>query len=290
MGEPGAVRIGELSRRVGVSEQVLRAWENRYALVHPTRSEGGYRLYTAADERRVLRMKEIIAGGLSAAEAARAVLDESRATSPEVPSDADVPHDVEALRHALDSFDEPLAQAALDRLLMRLVPTTVLREVVLPYLRDLGERWSQGTVSVAQEHFASNVLRGRLAGLALGWGAGAGPRALLACPPGELHDIPLMIFGIALHRAGWRVTYLGSNTPLADLRRSMEVTEPDLVVLAAVGSSSFEDIADELGELSSRYPVAVAGSGANAELATRIGARLLPGDPVTAAEAMGRSR
>lgn len=290
MGEPGAVRIGELSRRVGVSEQVLRAWENRYALVRPTRSAGGYRLYSAADERRVLRMKDFMAGGLSAAEAARAALDESSAASADPAADADVPRDIEALRHALDGFDEPRAQAAIDRLLMRLSPTTVLRDVVLPYLHDLGERWGEGTVTVAQEHFASNVLRGRLAGLALGWGAGSGPRALLACPPGELHDIPLMIFGIALNRVGWRVTYLGSNTPLPDLRQAVEVTEPDLVVLAAVASNTLADIADELTELGSRYPVAIAGSGATAALADRIGARLLSGDPVTEAETMGRSR
>lgn len=290
VGEPGAVRIGELSRRVGVSEQLLRAWEHRYALVRPTRSAGGYRLYSAADERRVLRMKELMAGGLSAAEAARSALDESSAGGADLPAGADVPRDVEALRHALDGFDEPRAQAALDRLLMRLSPTTVLRDVVLPYLHDLGERWGQGTVSVAQEHFASNLLRGRLAGLALGWGGGAGPRALLACPPGELHDIPLMIFGIALNRAGWRVTYLGSNTPLSDLRQAVEVTQPDLVVLAAVASSHLAAVADELSELGSRYPVAVAGSGANAVLADRIGARLLSGDPVTEAETVGRSR
>jgi MerR family transcriptional regulator, light-induced transcriptional regulator len=62
---------------------------------------------------------------------------------------------------------------------------TVLRDVVLPYLTELGERWERGTASVAQEHFASNLIRGRLAGLARGWGNGHGPRAVLACPPGS---------------------------------------------------------------------------------------------------------
>ncbi len=276
---PGAVRIGELSRRVGVSDHLLRAWENRYGLLRPTRSPGGYRLYSPTDERRVHRMKQLLAGGLSAAEAARAVLDE-----PPVPAaDADVPQEVAALRSALDGFDEPAAQAALDRLLVQLAPTTVLRDVVLPYLRELGERWAQGTASVAQEHFASNLLRGRLSGLALGWGAGVGPRAVLACPPDELHDIPLMAFGIALHRLGWRITYLGSNTPLAELRQTVQVTRPELIVLAAVEPDRFAQVAKELAALSRRYPVALAGAGANAAVATRTGARLLSGDPVTAA-------
>jgi DNA-binding transcriptional MerR regulator len=280
MDEAGAVRIGELSRRVGVSDHLLRAWENRYGLLRPTRSTGGYRLYSAADERRVHRMKQFLSSGLSAAEAARAVLDE-----PPVPAaNADVPQEVAALGSALDDFNEPAAQAALDRLLVQLSPTTVLRDVVLPYLRQLGERWAQGTASVAQEHFASNLLRGRLAGLALGWGAGVGPRAVLACPPGELHDIPLMAFGIALHRLGWRVTYLGSSTPLAELRQTVEVTRPELIVLAAVEPDRFAQVAKDLAGLSRRYPVALAGAGADAALAKRTGARLLSGDPVTAAE------
>src|ERR1700748_2592045 len=79
-----------------------------------------------------------------------------------------------ALRQALDAFDEPAAQAVLDRLVSDLSLTTVLRDMVLPYLTELGERWERGTASVAQEHFATNVIRGRLAGLARGWGDGAG--------------------------------------------------------------------------------------------------------------------
>ena len=55
----------------------------------------------------------------------------------------------------------------------------------MPYLRDLGARWERGEVTVAQEHFASNIVRGRLLGIARGWGRGVGPRALLACVPGE---------------------------------------------------------------------------------------------------------
>ena len=285
--KPGAIRIGELSRRVGVSEHVLRAWESRYQLLHPTRSAGGYRLYSAADEYRVRHMKELIGGGLSAAEAAAAVLAAPSTLLVDVHG-AGTPGDPEALRRALDRFDEPAAQAALDRLLSRLSVPTVLRDVVLPYLHELGERWQQGTASVAQEHFASNVLRGRLAGLAQGWGAGAGPRAVLACPPGELHDLPLLVFGIALNRLGWRVTYLGSNTPLSELREAVDVTRPELVVLAAVAASRFEDVAGELADLSARHALALAGAGATAAVAAPTRARLLSGDPVSAAETVAR--
>src|SRR5450755_3783613 len=72
------LRIGELSRRLGVSDHVLRAWENRYGLLQPVRSPGGFRLYSEADESRVRRMQAHLAHGLSAAEAARAARSEEQ--------------------------------------------------------------------------------------------------------------------------------------------------------------------------------------------------------------------
>lgn len=291
------LRIGELSRRLGVSDHVLRAWESRYGLLQPVRSAGGFRLYSEADALRIRRMQAHLAHGLSAAEAARAVLREDsvagtdlgRAVGPDrAPSTAsELPG---ALRRALDAFDEPAAQAVLDRLVFDLSLTTVLRNVVVPYLAELGERWEQGTASVAQEHFASNVIRGRLAGLARGWGNGYGPCAVLACPPGELHDLALMVFGIVLNRNGWRIDYLGMSTPVEELTRAVDAIRPDLVVLAATLPENLESLATPLTALAQRAPLVLAGAGATPEIAGAVGARLLAGDPVTEAENVGWPR
>ena len=168
--------------------------------------------------------------------------------------------------------------------------TAVLREVVLPYLADLGQRWERGTVSVAQEHFASNVIRGRLAGLARGWGNGNGPRAVLACPPGELHDLALMAFGIVLNRTGWRIDYLGTNTPVEELTGAVEGRRPDLVVLAATLPETLEPVTAQLTVLARHAPLVLAGPAATPVLATAVQAQLLGGDPVTAAENVGWPR
>ena len=69
-------------------------------------------------------------------------------------------------------------------------------------------------MSVAEEHFATNVVRGRLLGLARNWSSGGGPVAVLACPPGELHDLGLICFGLLLRERGWRIAYLGPDTPI----------------------------------------------------------------------------
>jgi len=288
---PPALRIGELSRRLGVSDHVLRAWERRYGLLQPVRSPGGFRLYSEADEMRIRRMQAHLAHGLSAAEAARAVLREHSPAGADLRPAAE-PHLAApaaselaaALRQALDAFDEPAAQAVLDRLLSGLSLPTALRDFVVPYLTELGERWERGTASVAQEHFASNVLRGRLAGLAQGWGSGHGPRAVLACPPGELHDLALMVFGIMLNRNGWRIDYLGTSTPVEELTGTADETHPDLIVLAATLPQNFETVAAQLTALAQRTPLALAGAGATPQIAAAVGARLLTGDPVTEAQ------
>ena len=284
------LRIGELSRRVGVSDHLLRAWESRYGLLHPVRSPGGFRLYSVADESRVRMMQDQLAEGLSAAEAARAVLG-AGAGGVAAPARSPVPAGSAAvLRQALDAFDEPGAQAALDRLLADLSVPAVLRDVVLPYLADLGERWQGGTATIAAEHFATHVIRGRLAGLARGWGGGHGPRALLACPPGELHDLALMMFGIVLHGTGWRIDYLGTNTPMGELARAAGESGPDLVVLAAARPQVLKPLRAELASVARRAPLALAGAGATPQTATAAGAALLAGDPVTEAETAGWPR
>jgi len=285
--EPGRLRIGELSRRLGISHHLLRAWERRYGLLRPQRSAGGFRLYSAADLRRVRRMQEHLAQGLSAAEAAGAAIAEERSGLPAAasaaagrvgPADA-----VEALTTALEDYDEPAAQMALDRLFTTWTVEAVIRDVLMPYLADLGRRWRAGALSVAQEHFASNLVRERLAGLGRGWGRGHGPLALLACAPGERHDIGLIAFGVVLHRHGWRIAYLGADTPLRDLVRAATSIRPDIVVVAATVRQRFDRVVEGLAALARGTPVAIAGAGASGALADAVGARLLAGDPATAA-------
>lgn len=279
------LRIGELSRRRGVSVHLLRAWERRYGLLQPVRSPGGFRLYSVGDEARIRRMQAYLAEGLSAAEAARAALGAGPGAGPGQQAAASAASQIFAeLRYAFDAFDEPAAQAVLDRLMAELSLPTVLRDVLLPYLADLGERWRRGTASVAAEHFASNLIRGRLAGLARGWGSGHGPQALLACPSGELHDMALVMFGIVLSRNGWRISYLGPSTPVEELTRAAGASGAALVVLAATVPELLEPLQPQLASLSRRVPLALAGPGATPQLAAAVGARLMSRDPVTEAE------
>jgi len=233
------VRIGELSRRTGVGADRLRAWERRYDLLQPERSPGGFRLYGPGDQERVRAMKALIDSGVSAAEAAR--LAASGTQSPAAPGPAgDVAADhARRLGAALERFNETDANAILDDALARFTIEAVAARV-LSVMHEIGRRWEGGEISVAQEHFATGVLRGRMLALGRNWGAGVGPLALLACPPGERHDLGLIAFGVVLREQGWRITFLGSDTPIETIADAAGDLHPAAVVLAAVTPEPFE--------------------------------------------------
>ena len=289
--EPAAeqLRIGELSRRTGVSAELLRAWERRYGLLHPTRTDGGFRLYSPADERRVSLMRSHLQHGMSAAEAARLTLTETDGGT-RADDEPVLRRRAQELRQALDNLDEGAAQSALDSVLAEFSTETALTDLVLPYLHELGERWASGEASVGQEHFASQLIRGRLLGLARGWDRGTGPRALLACAPGEQHDLGLIAFGVALRARGWRITYLGQDTPLETLAESARSLGPLAIVISSVSPDRLSRSRAELRRLAGIAHVWLAGPGASEALAKKTRATFLHVNPVAAADRVAATR
>lgn len=280
--DAGALRIGEFARRVEVTPELLRAWERRYGLLQPIRSEGGFRLYTAEDEERVARMKRALDEGLSAAEAARRALAEVR------PTDGLLDDARGRLLAAAHTYDEVAVHAVLDQALAGFALETVLRELILPVLKEVGDQWERGELEVGQEHFASHLIRERLLGLARLWGRGGGPLAILACAPGERHDISLLAFGLLLRSHGWRILYLGADTPLETLSRAVATTNPRIVVVMSFDASLLDEVAAGLRRLAGTAPLVLSGPGASDELCARLRIERLDGDLIDAADVVAR--
>lgn len=294
----GLVQIGDLARRVGVRADTLRAWERRYGLLNPHRSTGGFRLYSSDDEATVRVMIGEIDRGYPPAQAAKLALaragsrdnpGDDRAAPPEMStteSPADLTH-LAAIRaelyRALLGFEGGHAHQLLDELFAEFTLNAVLRDVLLPCLQQVGEGWAAGVVTIAEEHFTSQLVRDRLLGLARDWDQGRGPRALLACPAGERHDIGLICFGLVLSRSGWRITFLGPDTPVTALADAVAALSPDLIVLAATAQERFTSIAEPMHALAADANLVLAGPGATHDVARVIGATLLEDAPVAAA-------
>jgi DNA-binding transcriptional MerR regulator len=285
--------IGELSRRVGVSSDTLRAWERRYGLLKPSRTPGNARRYTPVDEARVRLMKRYLDEQMPTAQAAElatgALFSVRPGQATGVTGDA-ARETSEEMREALDRFDETAAQRALEKLFAEYSTTAVIGDVLLPYLREVGERWAANHVTVAQEHFASNFLHARLMALSRGWDRGLGPRSLLACAPDEQHTFGLIAFGIALHHLGWRITYLGAATPVEMLAPTAELIHADLIVVSASACADLGSQVEGLAVVGRHWPVWLAGAGTTAELASACAARHLDEDPIAAAGSVAAAR
>ena len=264
----GLLRIGAFSRAVGVSVSVLRAWETRYNLFTPVRTEGGFRLYSLQDEARARRMLTYLERGFAAREAAALALAGPPATDTAVA----------ALLDAWREFDAERAQTLLDELLAAPEPEVLLSRTILPALARAADAWSREELGPARVHFATRLLETRLLALGERWHEGPGPMALVGC--GDRHTLGAIAFALVLHRRGWRIAYLGGDAPAQTYAATARTLEPRRVVISCTLAGATEG----LRELADECALALAGPAADGPLAREIGADWLPGDPVAAAE------
>ena len=232
------LNIAAISRRTGIAPDTLRKWESRYGVLRPERTSGGQRRYTEQDVARVEWLRDRLAEGWRIGEAAR-MLEET--TGPPV-------SDPEALRSALAeaaASDDPARVGALLDQAFALLPLAVsIEEVVTPTLRWIGDEWHAGRLSIAQEHAATARVRAKLEQLMADQRGSARGIAVLACAPGEQHDLGLLMLAVALRADGWRVEYLGANTPVADAVAFAVELGASVLCLSA----SRDDTADALAE------------------------------------------
>jgi methanogenic corrinoid protein MtbC1 len=190
---------------------------------------------------------------------------------------------MDQLEQTLEAFDETGGHRVLTQVFDELGVEDALSHVVLPYLQEVGERWSAGSIGVGQEHFASNVLRSRLSVLMATDERPEGPLAVLACMPGEQHEFGLMATSIVLSRLGWRTCYLGADTPTSELSLTCRTLQPEAVVVAARRATAFAAHAPALRRVGRTTPVHLAAAGATDDVAGLCHATRLDGDPVQGA-------
>lgn len=203
------LNIAALTQRTGVPADTIRKWEQRYGVLRPERTAGGQRRYSELDVARVEWLKARLDEGLRIGEAA-ALLGASGQGAETLDGlrqqivDATLRNDVTALN------------AAIEQALLLESAEVAFTRVLSPALVEIGTLWEAGRMSVAQEHLASGAVRAALLRL-LGDHRGE-PRgvAVLACAPGEHHEIGLLMLAVLLRADGWQVAYLGPDTPTAE--------------------------------------------------------------------------
>jgi MerR family transcriptional regulator, light-induced transcriptional regulator len=201
------LNIAALARRTGVAPDTLRKWEQRYRILQPTRTAGGQRRYSERDVARVEWLCERLREGYRIGEAANLL-----GTAATTPTRTPGAH-LSAILDAVEGGEPAAIGVLVDQAFALYDVDETLDQILAPLLREVGERWSRGELTVAEEHVVSEAVRSRLGHLLADAGGGVRGTAVLACAPGERHELGLMMLAIALRRDGWKVTYLGADTP-----------------------------------------------------------------------------
>lgn len=227
--------ISRVSELTGIAPVTLRAWERRYGLPVPHRSASGHRLYSMQEVMLLRRVTALMESGYSISRAVERVRAEGEnvesALQPPPLSKWDSYR--ERLLSAIDAFDTAALEEAYNEPLTLFPIDLIIDEVLLPVLERLGEEWQQRQDGIAREHFFSSFLRNKI-GTRFNHELqrSLGPSLLLACLPGEAHEMGLMLFGLTAGARGYRVLYLGADLPLSQLPPVVEKVKPAGIVLS----------------------------------------------------------
>jgi DNA-binding transcriptional MerR regulator len=259
----------------GITPATLRAWERRYGVLAPGRSEGGYRLYSQRDIATLMWLKNQVEAGVAVSRAvALLYMHHQAGEEPELRVKLDLSggqpeigagnsaRSAEAigddLLERLLAFQEGDADLLLGEAFALHPVEHVLERVITPTLVEIGERWHAGEASVVQEHFATAFLRRRLTGLFDVYNSpSVGPLAITGAAPSEWHDMGILLVSLILRRHGWRIIYLGQNVPAAQLCSEIARQRPGLVCLSATirdSAESLVEVAKSIGKLPEPQP------------------------------------
>lgn len=260
--------IKVVARRTGLSADLIRAWERRYAAVSPQRTQTRRRLYSDADVQRLRLLREVVANGRRIGDVAplsgehlNALLD---ADGRPAPGNAATPNEaapcnsseLEAALAATLALDARALTEALDRAAISVSIPILLEGTIAPLLRRIGELWREGSLRVCHEHLATSTLRRFLLALeerARGGGRNA-PVMILTTPIGQAHEFGVLMASVVASTAGWTTVYLGAESPVDEIAHAALSTRARAVGLGLTWPGDNSGLGDDLRRLRYHLP------------------------------------
>jgi len=252
--------IGVVCRRTGLKSDRVRAWERRYNVVTPVRSEGNQRLYSEEDVEKLLLLRRATETGHRIAQIAHLPAAELRdLTEIEVsgrslrsqrplPGEADQANVfVSSALGCIQQLDADGLRAELARALDVLSPAAITQQFLVPLIHDVGSLWAEGGLKAAHEHLGTSVLRTFIESLRLAHDLPAdAPQLLITTPSSERHELGALLAMAAATDAGWRVTYLGPDLPAAEIAGAARQRGSQAVGLSIVRPGDPDIVGEEL--------------------------------------------
>jgi DNA-binding transcriptional MerR regulator/methylmalonyl-CoA mutase cobalamin-binding subunit len=282
-----------------ISRDVLRAWETRYGLLEPSRSEGGQRLYSDADIERLQLVRRALEAGRRIGQVAKLSREQleqlvaedeaSQAGVGETGGSGRWSREAERLLRvsltAVEAFDARGLEVALGQGAVTLPAAEFIEHVVTPLLIGIGDLWTSGRIIPGHERLATMIVRRKLDEIRTAIDNPSGPGLVVTTPSGQQHEIGAMLAAAAAATSGWRVTYLGPDLPAESIARAVHQTEAKAVALSIIFPPDDRGLDGELRELRrllpGRFPIIVGGRAAAGyqEVLEEIDVIWLPSEP-----------
>jgi len=261
--------IRVLSEMTGVAPTTLRAWERRYGLIKPFRTPKGHRLYTNDHVQLVKRVVDLLSENYTISKAINAIhIDEIRQLNQEIKTPQTSTDNKESDNHwetfidrflqAIELFDDRKLEAVYNEAISLYPIDIVTINLLRPLLNRLGLRWEERQAGIAEEHFFSAFLRNKIgARMHHASSRSHGSRLLLACLPGEFHELGILLFALSTMSRGYQVLFLGSDLPLTQIKPVTSTTKVDAIILSGSAVSLNPQLISELNQLGLEQSVPV---------------------------------
>ena len=266
---PANVSIRTAAERTGLTAHVIRAWERRYSLLDPARSEGGHRMYSEADIQRLILMARVVRAGRSIGSVAHlsdsdllTVLAQEIGSARIAVSGLSAQDKSHAFRAnmlaALTQLNARELDALLEQALVTLGWQGVLQLVVAPLAAEIGEKWREGVLTAAHEHLFTHTVKVFLGNLTRQYATSKfSPKILITTPVGQIHELGAVLVAAAAANIGWDTVYLGPNLPAAEIALAAINLNVKVLCLSIVYPDDDPLLADELLQLGRLLPKSV---------------------------------
>jgi len=260
--------IKAVSNLTGLSIHVIRAWEKRYNVVNPDRTETNRRVYSSKDVEKLKLLHLASEKGYSIGTIAKHSVDSLRSIVAEeyqevnqkssndnrdvISNDIEMSDYLRSSIEAIKNLDAHNLEKELYRALVDLSQPKFIQQVISPLLDKIGEMWKSGEIRIVNEHISSAVIRKILTSLIDNNTVPTNaPTILLATPKGQLHELGALIIGVIASADGWNVTYMGPNLPGEEIAAAIERLNPKIVALSIVYPSDDFTLDREMVKLKS---------------------------------------
>lgn len=240
-----AYRIKTVASMTGLSTHVIRKWEERYHLVHPQRGPNGYRAFREDDIQFLLYLKSQLTHGETIGQLAESGETQLRQAMRDISySCSSIPNQFEPegrkLIQSAKNQDHAAIQRTIASWILQLGLEEAMEVILFPVLRHIGELWHQGKISISAENSVSRIIRQQLIDQLRKDSSRDKEQALIACVPGDNHEIAPLTVTLLLQKRGWQATYLGPNVSFEVLQMALRRKHPDLMILSSTTEPDFQ--------------------------------------------------